>query len=232
MQRPRRRVLLVEGSSDHHLVRNLWLADRRDPAAFEVEVRDGLPNLREAFRGYLLSSEVERLGVVADADDDAANRWQGFYQSLVKEDYRPVPKQPVPGGVVLHRPDLPVTTVGVWLMPDNVSAGRLEDFLARLVRDSDPLWPIAGKVVDDIPPEHVRFKPQHRSKAHAHTWLAWQREPGVRMGRAVTRGIVDRHAPAAVGLLSWLERLFEGAEGDQPGDSPAESPGTPRVRQA
>lgn len=202
MQRPRRRVLLVEGSSDHHLVRNLWLADGRDGAAFEVDVRDGLTNLREAFRGYLLSSEVERLGVIADADDSAANRWQGFYQALVREGYRPVPRQPVADGLVLHRPQLSVPVVGLWLMPDNVSAGRLEDFLAQLVRGTDPLWPRAEKVVDEIPPEHVRFKPQHRSKAHAHTWLAWQKEPGVRLGQAVTRQLVDRRAPAAVALLN------------------------------
>src|SRR5687767_15568728 len=100
MQRPRRRVLLVEGSSDHHLVRNLWLADGRDGSAFEVDVRDGLANLREAFRGYLLGSEVERLGVVADADESAPARWQGFYQSLVMKGYRPVPKEPVREGFV------------------------------------------------------------------------------------------------------------------------------------
>lgn len=209
MDRPRRRVLLVEGSSDHHLVRNLWLAAGRDTSAFEVDVRDGLSNLREAFRGYLLSSEVERIGVVADADESATKRWQGFYQPLVKGGYRPVPKQPVPGGVVLHRPNLTVSTVGVWLMPDNASPGRLEDFLARLIRESDPLWPRAKAAVDEIPAEHVRFKPQHRSKAYAHTWLAWQREPGVRMGRAVTRRLLDRNAPAALGIVQWLERVFE-----------------------
>jgi hypothetical protein len=208
MQLPRRCVLLVEGSSDHHLVRNLWLADGRDESAFEVDVRDGLPNLREAFRGYLLGSEVERLGVVADADESAPARWQGFYQSLVKEGYRPVPKEPVREGLVLHRPELPVSAVGIWLMPDNVSAGRLEDFVAGLVRDTDPLWPRAEQVVDDIPPEEVRFKPQHRSKAYAHTWLAWQKEPGVRIGQAVTRNLVDRNAPPAAALLSWLDRLF------------------------
>jgi hypothetical protein len=222
MQRPRRHVLLVEGSSDHHLVRNLWLAAGRDATAFEVDVRDGLSNLREAFRGYLLGSEVERLGVIADADENAAARWQGFYQSLVKEGYKPVPKTPVPEGLVLHRPNLSVAAVGVWLMPDNVSAGRLEDFLAHLVRDSDPLWPRAGRVVDEIPPEQVRFKPQHRSKAHAHTWLAWQREPGVRMGRAVTRQILDRRAPAAVALLSWMERLFEAPMPNAAQDHPEE----------
>lgn len=223
MRRARRRVLLVEGSTDHHLVRNLWLADRRDPAAFEVDVREGLTNLREAFPGYLLSSEVERLGVVADADESAESRWQGFYQSLVTEGYRPVPKTPLPEGLVLHRPQLSVGSVGIWLMPDNVSAGRLEDFLALLVRDTDPLWPIAAEVVDGLPPAHVRFKPQHRSKAHAHTWLAWQREPGVRMGRAVTRRLVDRHAPAGVALLKWLERLFEDDSGEAI-DAPAGLP--------
>lgn len=179
MERPRRRVLLVEGSSDYHLVRNLWVADGRDNAAFEVDVRNGIVNLREAFRGFLLSSEVECLGVVADADESAGKRWQGFYQSLVEKGYRPLPKTP-------------------------------------------PLWRRAGKAVDDIPPDEVRFKPQHRSKAHAHTWLAWQEEPGVRMGHAVTRRLLDHRSAAALGLLDWLARLFEA-----PPAEPTEGAGAP-----
>jgi hypothetical protein len=53
MQRPRRCVLLVEGSSDHHLVRNLWLADGRDRGRcprWAPESPRGVPRLSAGFR--------------------------------------------------------------------------------------------------------------------------------------------------------------------------------------
>jgi len=58
----RRTVVLVEGSSDYHAIRNLWLKRGGAPEAFALEVRNGLPDLRDQFRGSLLGSEIVRLG--------------------------------------------------------------------------------------------------------------------------------------------------------------------------
>jgi hypothetical protein len=68
------------------------------------------------------------------------------------------------------------------VMPDNETGGRLEDFVSFMVPEGDKLWEHAGSAVDAIPDELRRFKPAHRAKAHVHTWLAWQKEPGVRLG--------------------------------------------------
>lgn len=204
---PGRNVLLVEGSSDSHVIRNLWIAHFGEPVPFVIDVRHGLTNLREAFAGSLIGSEVERLGVIVDADEEVEKRWPGFYQALVVRGYKPIPKIPGGDGVLLHRPDRSVPVVGVWLMPDNTSPGRLEDFIGFLVPEGDLLWEHAGSVIDSIPAELVRFKQAHRSKAHVHTWLAWQPEPGIRMGQAITR-FLDPRAPHAVRLVEWLRRVF------------------------
>lgn len=204
---PARNILLVEGSSDQHVIRNLWKSKYGEPIPFEIDARRGLTNLREAFIAYLVGSEVERLGVIVDADEAVSTRWPGFYQALAVHGYKPVPKKPEPAGTVLHRPDRPVTIVGAWLMPDNTSPGRLEDFIRYLVPQGDMLWAHAGSVLDQIPPELIRFKPSHRSKAHVYTWLAWQAEPGVRLGHATTRFLNPR-ADHAVRLVEWLHRVF------------------------
>lgn len=220
---PGRSLLLVEGSSDAHVIRNLWIAHFGEPLPFEIENREGLTNLREAFTGYLVGSEVERLGVVVDADEAVAKRWPGFYQALAVHGYKPVPKNPEAGGTLLHRPERSVPTVGVWLMPDNNSPGRLEDFIRFLVPEGDLLWEHAGTVIDSIPAELVRFKPAHRSKAHVHTWLAWQPEPGIRMGQAVTR-FLDPQAPHAIRLVEWLRRVFAASPDELAPDGASSTP--------
>jgi hypothetical protein len=134
---------------------------------------------------------------------------------LVERGYKPVPKTPPATGLVLHRPDRNVPVVGIWVMPDNTSAGTLEDFVRLLVRPADALWAHAGRVVDEIPEELRRFKPAQRAKVHAHTWLAWQKDPGLRLGPAVERRLLDPGAPNAVTFVDWLRRLFVDRPADQ-----------------
>jgi hypothetical protein len=218
-----RNVLLVEGSSDYHVVRNLWIKHYGEPLPFEIDARKGLTNLREAFIAYLVGSEVDRLGVIVDADEKVSKRWPGFYQALAKHGYKPIPKVPEIDGTLLHRPERSVPWVGVWLMPDNVSPGKLEDFIRFLVPAGDKLWLHAESVLDALPDDLVRFRRVDRSKAHVHTWLAWQREPGIRMGQAVTR-FLDPRAPHAIRLVEWLRRVFPDVPAELASDAAPTTP--------
>lgn len=206
--RAARNILMVEGTSDFGVITKVW--SRRFPgeAPFGVDVRFGLSNLREAFAGALLGSEVQRLGVVVDADDAVEKRWPGFYQTLVERGYRPVPKRLPSDGLVLYRPEMNVPVVGVWVMPNNEAGGRLEDFVSMMVPAGDALWEHARTAIEEIPDHLRRFKPAHRAKAHVHTWLAWQKEPGLRLGPAVERRLLDADVPQAAAFVEWLERLF------------------------
>lgn len=208
MPDPRMR-LLVEGTSDFGVFRELWkrLHDKEEPP-FTLDTQFGLQGLRERFSALLLGSEVDRLGIVVDADDGVEARWPGFYQILVERGYRPVPKRLPVDGLVLERPDLTVGTVGVWLMPDNASPGALEDFVQYLVPPGDELWRHAGEVVETIPRELKRFTSRKQLKAHVYSWLAWQKEPGLRLGPAIERRLLDTDAPHAASFIVWLRRLF------------------------
>ena len=41
-----------------------------------------------------------------------------------------------------------------------------------------------------------------------HTWLAWQEEPGIPLGLAVTKRYLDVDHVLARQFLQWLQRLF------------------------
>jgi hypothetical protein len=64
------------------LVKGLWWNRHNEPPPFEVDVRFGLPNLRDAFRGFLFGSEIGVLGVITDADASSPDRYAAFYQYL------------------------------------------------------------------------------------------------------------------------------------------------------
>ncbi|MET0395349.1 MAG: DUF3226 domain-containing protein [Longimicrobiaceae bacterium] len=204
----KRAVLLVEGTSDFGLIRNLWMKHYPETIPFEIEPKFSDRDLLEAFRGSLLGSEVSRLGVVVDADSSVEHRWPGVYQALVERGYRPVPKSPLPEGTVIYRSERTVPLVGVWVMPNNVLPGALEDFARYLIRADDELYSHAERVVEKIPEELRRFREVQRSKVHIHTWLAWQSDPGLRLGLAMRRRLLDSNAPEAVQFVQWLHRLF------------------------
>jgi len=60
-----------------------------------------------------------------------------------------------------------------------------------------------------IKPQYRRFRESYQAKAHLHTWLAWQEEPGTPMGLAITKRYLDAEAPYALLLLNWIRELFE-----------------------
>lgn len=200
-----RAILMVEGKNDHAVIACL-LEHYHAAESFAIKPMEGIDRLLEALPVQIEGSELERLGVIVDADDDLDARWSSLRNVLVKAGYT-VPVQPDPEGLVVSVWRQP--TVGVWLMPDNTVPGMLEHFVSFLVPSNDPLWPRAGECVDRIPADERRFSSQHEIKARVHTWLAWQEDPGTPMGQAITKCYLDGEAPHAQRLLAWLRRLFE-----------------------
>lgn len=70
-------------------------------------------------------------------------------------------------------------------MPDNHGPGMLEDPLLSLIPSDDPLLAHTRAAVDTLPEQ--RFPEACRAKAHLHTYLAWQSDPGCPPGIAITR---------------------------------------------
>ena len=92
-------------------------------------------------------------------------------------------------------------------MPDNGSAGELEDFVRRLLPAGDPVWPRAQRYIDDIPTAHREFTTGKILRAQIHTWLATRKEPR-KMGVAIGAGDLNASHPLATQFVDWLRRLF------------------------
>lgn len=201
-----RRLLWVEGKDDSAVVQSLC-GQHGVPEVFRVESKEGVDELLDTFYTELRARGADRFGVVVDANGNSQARWDSIRHTLVTEEYPEVPERLAPEGIIVpgtpHRP-----VFGAWIMPDNGSPGALEDFAATLVPLGDPLWVRAGEAVDSIPDEHRRFTAVRRSKAHIHTWLAWQEHPGSPMGQAIGKGDLDAQAPAAGQFVAWLRRLM------------------------
>lgn len=198
-------VLLVEGIDDLHVFWSL-LERHQIPNAFTVRQKEGIDNLLSTLSVELRASELERLGIVVDADVDLGRRWQALCNVLVKAGYTSLPEEPDPLGTVIEEEGRP--SVGIWIMPDNTLPGMLEHFIGFLIPDGDMLWDRARLNVDSIPSEHCRFSEAHRIKAHVHTWLAWQPDPGTPLGKAITKRYLDADAEHAQRLMNWIRRLF------------------------
>lgn len=101
-------------------------------------------------------------------------------------------------------------SVRCWLMPNNQSPGMLEHLLLNCIRESDRvMFGLAEEAVKSIPKEQRRFIATDEPKAIAHTWLAWQKEPGLPLGAGVKAQYFDHQAPLAVEFVGWVRQLLE-----------------------
>jgi hypothetical protein len=159
----------------------------------------------------------DRLGIVIDADHQKATdpddgfrrRWGQLKDTLKNLGYSDVPDEPDRTGTIVgpNQEDRP--WVGVWMMPDNQSPGKLEDFARRLIKSGDEgLWDHAGQAMSTSTSKGAKFAPKDQIKAHIHTFLAWHEEPGVPMGLAITKKFLDADSSEARNFVAWLCRLY------------------------
>jgi len=196
--------LLVEGKDDEHVLYQL-----RDyhglPQTFRVVDKKGLPNLLETLDVELLAGGLERLGIIVDADTRLQPRWDSLRNILVQGGYTDFPLKPNEAGTIVEQKG---KRIGVWIMPDNIAEGMLEDFVGSLVPPGDVLWVFAQECVDKVIAQDCRFPLVHRSKALIYTWLAWQEKPGDPLGLSIRSSRLNSGAPMAEPLMNWLRRLF------------------------
>ena len=209
----RRKLLLVEGTDDLHVMRHIC-RNHGIPHLDEIRPHGGAGPLLEAIPVQLKSAsdEGDVVGVVVDADQDISTRWRQLHRIFEAAGYPNVPRQPDPTGTILNSPIRSLLPrVGVWVMPDNRTDGILEDFLRFLIPQGDALLYHVIQSVASIP--RRRFSPNDEPKAIIHTWLAWQEEPGRPYGTAITARFLDPESDEATVLASWIRRLFhpEGA---------------------
>ena len=199
-------VLLVEGQDDSHVVRHLTSRHEEMPE-FCILDKEGRDKLLEDMGAEIRTPGRRAVGILVDANDDPEARWSAVSNRL-REEQVEVPESPGSDGTILEGSP----RIGIWLMPDNASAGELEDFVSEMIPDGDPVWPRAQRYIDGIPEEHRKFTDKKIQRARLHAWLATREDPRL-MGAAIRAGDLEVDGHLSTTFADWLRRLFNGSDG-------------------
>ena len=93
-------------------------------------------------------------------------------------------------------------------MPNNESAGELEDFVIEMIPDGDTIWPLSKSYIDGISLADRPFTEGKRQRAQLYAWLAARKEPR-HMGLAIEAGDLKIDGPLCQSFVDWLNQLFQ-----------------------
>jgi hypothetical protein len=201
----------VEGRDDLHSTTNLlerhgynWNNNALAPFVYDS---GGIDPLFEALPLALKS--CVRVGVVIDADLNLTRRWAQAEAILKANGIAPPPSPSQQGLVMSVAGPARLERLGLWIMPNNQSAGVLEDFLQRLVPAGDKCWQHADASTKEARVLGAPLKENDHAKGAIYTWLAWQDPPGQPFGTALNARILGHDSPEALEFVAWFKRLFE-----------------------
>lgn len=196
--------LLVEGNDDR-IVINEIIKKHNINKTFEIIDKGGYPPLRDSISSEL-KAETAAIGIVVDADSEISGRWQSLQTVLTKQGYH-IPKKPVTTGTIINLDGYP--KIGLWLMPNNIENGMLEDFVRHLIPEDDELMPFVDETIELLESRGIqKYKAVHKSKAKVHTWLAWQKEPGTPLGSAIIKTYLNTNQELCNQFIDWINELF------------------------
>lgn len=215
-------ILLVEGKSDEAFFgafyESLGLSAKVHVAppksvGGNFNNKEGVLNHLPVLLNQLPDGQLERLGIIVDADHSAVDGLG--YQRTVDRVSEIVQKcgfsRPKPigkfGGLAFSSED-GFHDLGLWVMPDNHSDGMFEDWIKTSIVQSDAaLLKQVEYAVSSL--KEPKFKRLHHSKAEVATWLAWQKNPGRGYQSAVSELLLDRQANPMVLFEKWSRHIFK-----------------------
>ena len=207
--------LHVEGPDDRYAIQNLLIRHGIDydqqpcPAHFpRIEEMRGKDQLLKGVETAVSLSTGRSIGFVLDANTSRQSRWDAMASRLRNVGVLRVPRDIPPEGFVGESTQYRAR-VGVWLMPDNRREGMLEHFLETLVSEDDPLFPHAQQATEQAKTLGASYPDTAEPKAVLHTWLAWQKRPGLPYGSAIQARYFDHDSEVAGGFVAWFRRVFQ-----------------------
>jgi len=194
------RLLVAEGKDEElffeALIKNIGLQGVQVLGrGGKTQISAFLPGLRDV-PGF---DNVERLGIIRDADNDAKAAFQSVRDAL-KAAGLPVPKdclQTAGGGS-----DPRVT---ILILPGNSASGMLEDVCLKAVED-DPAMVCVEQYFDCLQEKDVT-PPKPLSKARIHAFLSSRPKPDLRLGEAAQRDLLPWDSPAFHQIKGFLKQV-------------------------
>ena len=195
------RILLVEGRNDEIFVDKL-LKRLDKQLSFNIKVKNGIDLLIDSLGAELRTPNRSIIGIMVDANAEIGSRWDEIKHRIESIGIH-LPQRPMNGGTVTDSNP----RVGIWLMPDNHSAGELEDFLREMIPSEDVVWPLAEKFIESIPPSERRFGLTKVVRAQLYAWLSTRENPRF-PGTAIEARDLRVDGESVASFLGWLTRLF------------------------
>lgn len=218
-----KRILLVEGESDKsffeevctqlNLNTKIQVAPPSDLGGARNS-KQGIFNHLSTLLNQLADGSLTQLAVIMDADYKVTHGlgYQGtldqFKETLAQFGFSLKKScNPNVSGLFFESSD-GLRDIGVWIMPDNLNEGMLEDWMKLCVsHDEQALFQHALKVTKALPQQ--KFKEIHRSKAEIATWLAWQSSPDRGAYYALRKSGFDQNSAAFKSFAGWLHQSFQ-----------------------
>ena len=211
---PRR--LLVEGETDKSVIPYLLEANGvawPDPPILArcSSSRNGSVDeilKPEVLELELAASGLEVLGVVVDANGDAAARWDDVRPGAAGSS--PISRNRFPPEV--WRSSTPtVCGSACGSCPTIGSPGCWRTFSSNWFRTTPAICPSSpGSPCRRSEDATARpFRNVHERKAELHTWLAWQDPPGLRLHEAVEHAVLDPARAESQPFVNWFKSLFD-----------------------
>ena len=211
-------LIWCEGPNDfaffRRMVGYLGLNDRLRVEQFEG--KPNIPTYLEIIRLRPGFSELKALGIVRDADEDAAGALQSVQHHLrLNGLVAPVRAGAPEAGVCF---DGLVRSVGIFLAPDGLERGALESLYLRSIELS-PTVDCAKAFMQCVTPHLQSSLVAHLAKVEFYTWLAASESPGILPGQAMDANIIDRNNPAFDPIKAFLTQLAAAAEASDQRDT-------------
>ena len=197
--------LIVEGS-DAIALANIFMKKRlpppkgyKNPTKFKnefVKVAGSISKIQAVLEEELDTPDVQYIGIIVDADKKGAMaRLKSLLDFIQKKVGVSLPSAKLTenGFGYQFMDDL---YIGIWVMPDNKNEGYLEHFIGSMIDDDDKTWQFVQEKVKELAAQNFcKFTEIKKQKALVHTYLAWQKTPGLPMGTAVSAGYFNIKNP-------------------------------------
>ena len=184
----------------------------RNPTKFKkefVKEAGSISKIQAALGEQLDTPDVERIGIIIDADDKGATaRLMSLLDFTQKKINVNLPKAELTekGFGYQFTDNL---YIGIWIMPDNKNEGYLESFIGSMIAENDKTWQFAqAKVKELAAQDFCQFTTAKAQKGLVYTYLAWQKTPGLPMGTAVKAGFFNVETALVENFADWFKNTF------------------------
>lgn len=203
------KLLVVEGVEDELLFKQIL----RNIGLNSVDVKShpsGKGNAISTFCSAVML--YDRVGLVVDADFPTYGGGFSDTQKLINSDLNKInfgPLGALPGGGLGCLKTR--KRQGVWIMPDNISDGYLENFLDSMIEPSLlGGYQYADQATRTALSASVGFtaKTHHRCKSNFGAWLAWHDPPRMSFAKAMSNCYFDKNSNSYKSITNWLKWIF------------------------